>query len=556
MGTHQKTSTLPEQQSFPVWIKNNGVEVILTIIAIGILILFFYFIYQKAVSEKPVAKYLPDHTTIGFVTMSVDKNSTDFSDFNQLVASTGSGSFLSQVMKIDENVYQHDIAPWLGKKVSLAYLQDGGGIASVWIVAYTQKDQAIQYFTNQADLNSLPRESYQGNSIWAVHLPYKGYFSVMDQNIVYSSSRTALQSVLDVSNGKRNALSGTDRFISVQKNLSPSAFLFAYVDYPNMIMTMKSLLSSRKEYRDMFALFAPLEQQIQGVGFSLMGKQEGETKGWYGKWTVFGAYELFHRFVNTQRSPLTGENHISHQTQWYLGGFHFLEGIHLLAQGLGTTSADAEIILEGLCNQWLHTYIAPTIGLSDVIDLNRGEYALLYNKVKTTDIYGLLGVFQLQNEQTAEKNLKKWFMDFQQNSELLYTPAVRDLVLPDETVGKELYLEPKEVTEQQEVYHGGILHYLQVKNDLFSPGYSILDGKLYIFTHKDLLSSYFDTPQEGILPVHGDVQGWGSIHLITNLFFPDHPALNKLSEQLGNISWAVKFFDSGLVGESVLQVKR
>ena len=98
----------------------------------------------------------------------------------------------------------------------------------------------------------------------------------------------------------------------------------------------------------------------------------------------------------------------------------------------------------------------------------------------------------MQDVKVAQAKLEKIERAFKQTSRLRLVPRVREFVLPDGTVGKEVYAEPDIYTEGKENYRETTLFYLNFKTGTFHPAYFWKEHFLIITSSLDLAKKTLD----------------------------------------------------------------
>lgn len=548
---------VPATENKAVWMSSRWVEIVLGLASLAVLIVFGYLLYQQLGENKNISRYLPEAGTIGFVQVALDPDAPDLDQLDRLYLQTGSGGLFQQHLGITRELYHTEIEPLLGDKAALGIVFNREQTPQPVVFLSFQDETKMFDSLRRWNGQEFPSEMYQQDPVYTTALPFPGYLAVVEKYIVFSPDKAVLTNVVDVYRGREPALYRNEQLVQLQKNLPPEAFLTGYIQYKNGLEIMKKTFATQKEWRDLFTLLRPLELDVANLGFSVSYQEKTGTRGWYVKTVVIGNRELFGPLASSERSLSSLEQKVTEESKWYVGGTEFLYGPQQLLQYLGQKSPDSEIVLEGLFNYYLHKYLTSTLSFSDLPGINNGEYGLFASATPETGSGGILGVFHVSNELEANQLLQKAFTDFQENSELLYTPKVRELILPDDTRGRELYLDPKEVQAMTADVQGATAHYLSITNESFSPGYLLLDGKLYLFSHYALLPSFFQSAStnnpvrslQDMVHFQGHVKGYAQFSDIAS-WFP-LPA-QKILAQIRSMVFATQFVDNGMIMEYFL----
>ncbi len=541
------------------WFMGHIIEIILFLAALVILGLFTFFMYQKMNEERGFVNYLPADKTVGFISVSLQNNQTDLNRLNALVAKSGSGSLIWQLTGVSDADFEKNVSPLLGATAGVALLQDEQkNLSPVVFIGVKEKEKMLDFIGNKWNDGNVPAPFLKTNpSLLSFTDLQKGYLFTMDKYIVWARDLAPLQAIEETEKDSKKSLYRTETFTNWQKNMPPAAFLTLYADYRKGIQIIRGMYAERKEYRDFFTLLTPFEKDVFNLGISLSWQEKNKTAGWYSKMVVTGNPALFGPFSKLSGAPTEAEKKIGTSTLVYAGGFDFLRGLQKTLLYFSDTAPDSEIVLEAMFNELLHKYLAGNVSYIQLLGLSSGEYSLFFEILENRLVPGVIAVLPVSNEADAAKLLEDMFLDFRTNSELLYTPIVQDLVLPDGTVGKELVLHPKEIKEESKPVQGATAHFLSITNDTFSPGYILLDGKAYLFSHQETLEPFLDRqsadrPFSGataMIHFQGQYKGALQVPPYFSWDWVSNPSWRTLLSPLKKMVFAVEFVENGMLSE-------
>lgn len=544
----------PEYRRTWPWVLISTLAV-LALIAIG------FLIYFKLNEGKPLSKYLPADATLGFMTLSLNPSGNDYRELDRLFQASGSGSLIEQTFKMKDQDFQNAVVSWLGQKQALALLLSPKGIpVPVLFVPFSNREKAIQFFSRFADKDL----TLSGDRKFFELAKLNSFLAIVDNYILIAADQDVLQKIIDTAGGTSQSLYGDQNLIEVEKNLPASPFIFVYANISKVFPLLKENFILRDSFGDWGILLDPVAKNIRSVGIAFDLKQDTDRTALYSKTFVLGDRSFFSAFKEMLAATSVFDTKNTENTIAYIGGINFLEQANAFVRSVGNTSVDAEIVLEGLANYAIQKYISSNLDMQKLSQMSIGEYAFFLNKLNDSQGgVGWLGIFHLKNEADTARLMDQIFGDFRNQSALLYDPRIRPVTLPDGTVGKEVYTAPKDITIKTEELQGATMHYLEISDETFSPGYLIVDGNLYLFSHVALMRQYNDAKKSVPQPLNNILYYKGTKGMFDlSLLLPKVPGYNaiplplqKSFQKLGKNLWSFSFFDQGMVLENVTEIK-
>ncbi len=551
----------------PAGITGRWLKILLPTLACIVLGILAVVSVWKLQNSRPVQRLLPAEKTVAFFTIQTDTTQAAWKNLDTMFEKSGSGALVTQTLGLERSYFDQNIVPWLGGTTSIAWIQTAKGLQTGLVVEIQPNETSQKYWAGFESPDSSAKTEYNGITI-RNSTDNRFRFIQIDQYYAISSNREVLQEIIDTYQNKKENLDQSVLFQNIQKNLPATPFIKGYVNMRlagNPFFSM--LLSEKKIHPDIETLIAPFAGAIDGLGIAVDMRNEQNTKLWHTKVSLVGKSELFKMPVdkNTPELVLADKNRSNMLA--YLDGRNFLSTTSDILKNMGNLSPQSEIILEGLLNYALSTYISSTLDVATVKDMTVGEYGIFWNTLNDQQGgTGFMAVLPLKNETEGRKRLETAFEDFRSNSVLLFNPQIRNITLPDNTQGKEVFMVPKDIEVKAETIPGGTIHYLDIGDEeSLRPGYGIANGNLYVFSHPKILKDYLDSSDTSIPATENIIARSAALRFGGNLSFilpklVEHAVLTdqrfkNFLAQFSSFSGGISFFDQGMIAEMAMETK-
>ena len=593
--TKKKKAASSSQKS---WLSQHWIEALLSLASLVIIVVLVVLFIQKIFQEAPIVRYLPAESTVGFVTIESDSTSNEIQqiqkhinsvitkpltpsenpetgtgeileevgeeDSMELETTTGTGSILSgtgsiimaQSVPLWLDRYRNEMEPWIGKKIGIA-LVEGNETRSYILFIPVQDQEGFSAYSQQWKTGDTLEEQYEGTTIFSLQKPIKSFGARVQRYFVLSQDKATLQRIVDVHRGKVESLHTNDNWTQIQKNLPTSSFVTLYINYKKVIEPIKERFDETKLQRDIFMLLKPLEKNIFSLGMSVSWMENQQKTGWQSKLVAYGS-EPFFQSMTPLRDKESITSPVSFSSTGYIAGTDMLQTMRTAIERFGQSAPDSEIILEGLLNYTLQKYIAQEMLFSDMVENLPGDAEITFMPMGDEQ-NGIVARWQTNNQPQIAAFLEDTFANFSENSELLYSPEIREFTLPDGTVGKEIYLAPRDISVQEKELNGHQAHHIAIEKDLFSPGYLITNEHVYIFSHIGLMERFFENKtsqlfakEATLLKNKSHVRGFVKV---SELLQMDNAIVHMLQELFDTYVFSIDFYERGLIVEQFLSMK-
>jgi hypothetical protein len=467
------------------------------LILIGLFALSFigWFLFGKVFRAQNLAEILPAEDSVMLVEVNVDGQSGQVKQFYDLMKSypvyqkEGLLSLMNLVLPVD---FGKEIEPWLGRKIGFGLLASSkkGEFERVFFVESRNHDLTLEFMKSQAlrtAKEELTTEDYNGKKIYGYTLSNLFAFTFMDNYLVVAENAETLKSVIDKSSVSN--LNDSEVYRRVANNLPQGSLVFAYANFGKLFDVLSANESFVAKKGQDFMSLRPYLSLFEAGGLTVFadkGKFVVQT------YTGLNKNEIAEKGFITYPEKYQGDLlAIAPQEPIMLLAGHDLNSEIQSLEGLFISSTKSNTVLfDGLLEAQKDIYFGKGISLkNDIYPLFTGEYLFAvegsYDKPEFTLI------LDLPNGNKDVPKLEKLVSAFVETSGL-FTPHVKDVVLPDGTKGQEIIASPEQVERYEEKYNEYTINNIRLGETGWSIYYLVSDGKAVFATRKDKLAQIID----------------------------------------------------------------
>lgn len=435
---------------------------ILTVISIFALSLIAAFLFSKFFAAKSLAELLPQKKTLAFVEMNMNESSVFLKKVENYTAYNA--ETLSSLLESETGFnFETELKPWLGKKIGIAFLQEGNGIKrAVFLQTRSQRKtlKTLETLRLPQGKDNLIKESYKNYSLYTFSLSQNFYFTFLDRYVVIADTKPFLQKILDYASEDSSRLAKDSWYIKARNNLPQGKFFWSYVNIEALIPTFKTKSN----------LIEPFLSIFPSLGISGSSQNSGLT---------------FQTYVNIEKNNLRDQQFFRFDTK-YRGkllqaleedGLLSVHGGHDLERQLKRLFEIANeihplgnVLFEAMLREQKNTYFGEEISLeNDMYPLLRGEYlfAFLKNENGSDPHFKLL----LQTNEQTKESILKLKTQYLKTASFEY-PEVREIPIEGETPLQEVISPRKNITEREETYRDTIISHITTGDSVLSYAFS------------------------------------------------------------------------------------
>lgn len=435
---------------------------ILTVTGIFVLSMIVAFLLSKFFAAKSLSELLPQKNTLAFVEMNMNEASRFLKKVENYNAYNADS--LSSLLENETGFhFETELKPWLGKKIGIAFLQEGNGIKrAVFLQTRSQRKtlKTLETLRLPQGKDNLIKESYKNYSLYTFSLSQNFYFTFLDRYVVIADTKPFLQKILDYASEDSSRLAKDSWYIKARNNLPQGKFFWSYVNIEALIPTFKTKSN----------LIEPFLSIFPSLGISGSSQNSGLT---------------FQTYVNIEKNNLRDQQFFRFDTK-YRGkllqaleedGLLSVHGGHDLERQLKRLFEIANeihplgnVLFEAMLREQKNTYFGEEISLeNDMYPLLRGEYlfAFLKNENGSDPHFKLL----LQTNEQTKESILKLKTQYLKTASFEY-PEVREIPIEGETPLQEVISPRKNITEREETYRDTIISHITTGDSVLSYAFS------------------------------------------------------------------------------------
>lgn len=537
-------------------------KLLLAIISLGavLLIIFIFYLICFSLSQKSVANFLPEKNTVAFI---------EFQDFTLPIKLENSESLnkknleviFKQAFGIDFESAELD---WDRNRFGIILIEkENSSNIPVLFMQANNRSKSLQFFKSltlpeeeliKSGTTRLPIYSYpQSHSF---NIGFVGPYAFVTNNIF------ALELIQKVYNGDLNAITNEKNYQKSISNLPKQDWVRSYLNFKLLNFADNIAVNN---------IIVPLKHIINHITLTI----RKDVTGFH-----------FNTFLNLTPDFLSLEENYKDKTKFaykltdyissqdlglYIGGANLSQEWQNTLSTISNLNPAYGIILESIIRAQVTKIFGAEVDLrNDFYPLFEGEYAFAVGKGENENIKISL-ILSHSDQDFVEKKLTKMMNGFKYLA-AQFAPKLREVILPDGTISRELIADTSKLQETSETYKGYKVNCVEVINTSSGFCYTITDELMIITNNRSTATETIDLT---ILPKHVLSQHQPFRQTISNLskvsdeitFIDIQKSLSVIANkqygilikpflnELDAISWVKHYFDDGMSTEGYLLIK-
>lgn len=551
------------------------------IIEFLILAIVGYFLIDKFFGPKPVSKYLPAITTIGFAEAIIDSDSNQLKKLLELLKKYP----VYQKVNLQKfiSLYVSDleqIKPWLGRKIAISFIVSPADsikpeqISPVIFIEFKNYDQAIGFLKSKA--LSTPADTFQEdqlNNFKLFSLKFGQNYKVLvvDNYLIISDNLDSLQQIADVKERSIPSLSEDPIFNKANLALPQNSLLFAYIDSQKAISNLtinKNYLTA--EGKDLLSLL-PFARIFTADVYAIIF-DENQLKAY--QLTFIDKKQLGNKPYLTFPEKYSGQflSYIPANSQFFLAGHNLKKEYNKIEEIFSASTDSSNLIFQGLIENQKNLYFGKNITIDeDMIPLLEEEYLLSFQGILEQPSW--LFILELKDPTNDHLKISKLLENFKKKAGI-FDPQIETVTLPDKTKAKD-FVASSNVQEITANYNSLNYQLISIGENLKL--YYLIAGNKFIFSNNlQDFTAIIDKLPEGKSVLAGQQSNLKKLpnsfqtvdQLLTNLHYSDevisfNPSLffNKNSflkpylDPIKNIIVGRSYFDDGIATNYLFELQ-
>lgn len=454
------------------------------LVLIGLFALAFigFFLFGKLFAPQDLAEITPAEKTVGVFELMIDANHAQVRKFYGLLGNYAVYKKENIIALLEEALpydYEEDLYPWLGRKIGAVLYEAGeaggaGNLVPVYFVECRDRNAALEFLKKRRvseNTDTIIETAYNGAKIYSFAQSQKAVFVFVNNYLVIAENEKIIKNYLDhMAEGKR--LSDDPDYVKVVNNLPRGGIAFGYVNLIRLFETLENdPLFVSKKGQDLL-VFKPYLSIFRAEGLSVFADNDRFTA---------------QTFTYIDNEALQGEGFITFDEKYpgkllrlagrnpviLLGGHDLTKEIKRIKEIFNSGSKTPALVFEGMLEAQKQAYFGKEILLErDIFPLLTGEYLFT---VENSLEDPLVSVFlELDDRNTDIPGFEKAAGAFVETSGI-FTPKIREVELPDGTVGRELIASPEQVTRSTDKFGATVINTLKLGETGISVHYAVLE---------------------------------------------------------------------------------
>ena len=438
---------------------------LLALIMLTILVVVAGMLYTQAFKATSIAKYLPSDRTAAFVELNINKEHTQFTKTEKLLAKTEYSfekikSIISD--KLGINLDKTELL-WLGRSLGIAEIltqKESQSLSTVYFLEIMSKEDAMKFLEVLAETNfsKFTQVDSKESVIYSFKLRYKGedrtqdkmyYIGFIENYLVVSEDKEVLNSILQEISSKKEKISDTKKYSAISANMPVNSEGFIYVNFKNSkdLLLRKYGMGSFSPV--MSSTVHPFSEFFGAEGAVLIAKDD--------------SFQV-QSFLQIDGDFLKGTGDVMYKGKYsadlmkyipdniyaLFGGENMEKQIRRLSNILSFGQGSDDFVFKNAFNSLVQKYFGNNISLEeDLLPLIENEFAVGVRKANDKDRY--LIVLKLPDTGEGEMKIEKLANNFISYG-TVFEPKVEEVTLPDGTVGKEIVAKSESLIKSKSKY--------------------------------------------------------------------------------------------------------
>lgn len=488
----QKNKSDPRQSKVPTSLLSHRLLGIL-LMSIGVLaiMVFGFVLLLKFFSAPRLATILPQNNTVAFAELDTGIFNKNFKKFRELTANYqifGEQNLAQIINGFFGLNFFDDIKPWLGGRAGLAILRNTsntGPLSEVIFIETTDQEKsvaALKKLSLSHPDDQLLIKKIGGFDVYSYKIANNLNFFFAKNYLIISDSLPPLQQIISLLNGEKKSISRDPEYNNIITNIDKNSLLFAYFDLQNSIDKIGKNPRYARIIGGEISSLMPLLKIFNTAGISLTATETGLR---------------LQTYTSINKNLLKSDSYFSYQDNYrgkllglasptalaVFGGHNFGGQINRFLELLEETNAQASLIFKGEINNVLKGYLGGEfLSAAQIFSYLNNEYVLIVEGSVVDPSYNL--VIELDKEGDITPILPalgEAFTKYAANR----SPIIRDIVLEDGTMAKEMVLDKSSISKTESSLYGGKMLTYSDKTGANLLSYMLIDNYLVIGHNRD-----------------------------------------------------------------------
>jgi hypothetical protein len=536
---------------------------LLGVIGLGaiLLIVFIFYLIWFSYSQKSIAHFLPEDKTVAFI---------EFEDFTLPIKLENSETLNKEKLEaIFKKLFGIDFEStdinWDRSRFGAVLIENGNSNnIPVFFMQASNRRKTLHFFTEL----TLPEEELIKSG--TTRLPIYSYPQSHSFNIAFigpyafiANSIPALEIIQEVYNGDLTALTNQKDYQKSLSNLPRQDWIRSYLNFQAL------------NFKDSIAvnnIAEPLKHIINHITLTV----RKNTTGFH-----------FNTFVNLTPDLLSLEKSYRDRTRFaykltdyissqdlalYIGGANLSQEWQNTLSTISNLNPAYGVILESIIRAQVTKVFGNEVSLrNDFYPLFEGEYAFAIGKEEIDGNVKMSLILSHSDQEFVETKLAK-MMDGFKYLAAQFAPKLREVILPDGTISRELIADTSRLQETSETYEGYEVHCVEVVNTSSGFCYTATDELMVIANNRNTAIKTIDLT---ISPKYVLSQHQPFRQTISNLskvsdeitFIDIQKSLPLIAtksygmlaepflKEFDAVSWVKHYFDDGVSTEGYILIK-
>ncbi len=473
------------------------------LIMIGLFALAFigYFLFGKLFSPQDLAEITPAGKTVGVIEIMIDTNHGQVGRFYSLLEKYPVYKRENVIRLVEQVVpynYENDLYPWLGRKIgAVLYSGAEGSLSPIYFIESRDHGATVKFLKNRRiseTTDTLIESDYSGRKIYSFAQSQTAVFTFVNNYLVIAEDEKLIKNYLDhLAEG--TMLSGDPDYIKVANNLPRGGVAYGYVNLVTLFETLEKdqLFVSRKG-QDLLA-FKPFLNVFRAEGISVFADEDRFTAQTFtaiDNEALGGeSFITFNEKYQGELLSLAGENPIM-----LMGGHDLTKEINRIKDVFKSGTKTPALVFEGMLEAQKQIYFGKDINLeTDILPLLTGEYLFTVENSLEEPVVSLF--LEMDSKTTDIPKFEKTANAFVEVSGI-FTPKIRQVELPDGTIGQELVASPEQIGRDTNKYKSAMITTLKLGDTGVSVHYAILGEVIALSTDMDGMKKIIDRHEDAL----------------------------------------------------------
>ncbi len=542
---------------------------VLVVIMLSILVSAGYLLFQKAFRAEPIAKLLPEDSTVAILEINTNfEHNQIIKAFNLLKNQEdyNKEKLIGDLEKWLSVSYENDMKPWLGRQIGVAIInskKEKGSVDELYFAEFISKPNVDKFLAKYNPSENV----YTGQKTYMI-TDQKGaqkFVTFINNYIFFSPTEQAIYQLLD-SQKSSDKVYGSKKYREIDSGLPLNRTAFFYVNFDQVNDGFFQHFPFLSESGISSKILQPFFKTFDAEGATLIAMDDNFA---------------IQSFLNIDPEIVDNAQYLSFQKKYdaqlakymspdilaFWGGenleYQLKKVIELLAGGDGSTLTLFDRILQN----YTQKYFGQEADFKeDVLPFFQNEFAIVFEKINEKNNYKLL--FELESPQSDAVKLHQLADSFATVG-AIFEPKVNEYKLQDGTAAKEIVAVPEEIIKTETNYENITIYELKIGKEKGGIYYSIIDNVAVVADSIDSVKNTIDLAKDkkpnlrasklffdDIEPIlnSSDEVAYFNIDAVLPSIFKQKPA-PKILNIIDSLSSGRNYFNDGVMTINYLHIK-